>query len=421
MSGSTSSNIIGSGSDTIVLKMAEDQAQGVDANFTVNVDGQQIGGLQTVTALQSAGQTEAFTFAGNYAPGSHVVTVTFANNFLYPGTGGDRNAYVDGVTYDGQSVSNATTGIYETPLFPPNSTAGNIYGNAQFTVNDTTSIPNGASSSTTTPAPVSVGGGADTLALNMAEDPYQGDAQFTVSVDGQQVGGTLTTTAIVDQGQSQEFDIHGNFGGGSHTVTVNFLNDYIGGYYPAGTPGLPPGGPWAIDTEDRNLYVMGASLDGGTPASGAPWEESGDGPHDFYVTAGANPSATDATSGLFGSNGGATAGSSQTSDGSNVAITPGSLSAGTSSSSTSSGMSFVASPTTSPAPTPTPTPTATNTTVTTGAPTVASTTSGTAQTTQDFSVPTTPTPTPTPTSTGSSSSSTSTTYHVAHPAHHHHA
>ncbi len=413
MSGSTNSNIIGSGSDTIVLNMAEDQAQGVDANFTVNVDGQQIGGLQTVTTAQSTGQTEAFTFAGNYAPGPHVVTVTFANNFLYPGTSGDRNAYVDGVTYDGQTVSNSTTGIYESPLFPPNSTVGNIYGNAQFTVNDTTSIPSGVSSSTTTPAPVAVGSGADTLVLNMAEDPYQGDAQFTVSVDGQQIGGTLTTTANVQQGQSQEFDVHGNFGGGSHTVTVNFLNDYIGGYYPAGTPGLPPGGPWAIDTEDRNLYIMGASLDGGAPASGAPWEESGDGPHDFYVTAGANQSATDATSGLFGSDGGAADNGNPTSDGSNVAITPGSLSAETSSSSTSTGMTFVASPA------PTPTPTATDSTVTTAAPTVTSTTSGTAQTSQDFSVPTTPTPTPTPTSTGSGSSNTPTTYHVAHLPHHH--
>ncbi len=134
MSGSTSNNIIGSGSDSIVLNVSEDQAQGIDAQFTVNVDGQQIGGLQTATASHSAGQDETFTFLGNWAPGPHNVTVTFANNFLYPGTSGDRNLYVDGVTYDGQTVSNTTTPIYQSPLFPPNSTGGDILGNAVYTV-----------------------------------------------------------------------------------------------------------------------------------------------------------------------------------------------------------------------------------------------------------------------------------------------
>ena len=280
MSGSTTgNNTIGSGSDYITLNVAEDQALGVDAQFTVNVDGKQIGGVQTVTASQSSGQTEAFNFAGNWAPGSHDITVTFANNFIYPGLSGDRNLYVDGVSYDGQSVSNAKTPIYQSPLFPPNSTVGNIDGNAVFTVNDTTAVPSGAASTpTTTPGPVSVGSGADTLVLQMAEDAYQGDAQFTVSVDGKQVGGTQTTTAIVGQGQSQEFDVHGNFGAGSHTVSVDFLNDKIGAFY--------PGTQWAVDTTDRNLYVMGMSLNGGAPASGTPWELSSDGSKDFTVTAG---------------------------------------------------------------------------------------------------------------------------------------
>jgi len=207
MSGSTS-NVTGSGSDSITLKMAEDQAQGTDAIFTVNVDGKQVGSAQTVTASQSAGQTEDFTFKGDWGPGSHNVTVTFANNFLYPGTSGDRNVYVDGVTYNGQTVSSSTTPIYESPLFPPNSTEGNIYGNATFTVNDTTAASSGTSSAQTeTPSAVTVGSGADTLKLNMAEDAYQGDAQFTVSVDGKQIGGTQTTTAHVAEGQSQEFDV----------------------------------------------------------------------------------------------------------------------------------------------------------------------------------------------------------------------
>lgn len=413
MSGSTSSgNIIGSGSDSITLNMAEDQAQGEDAQFTVNVDGQQVGGVQTVTASQSAGQTQAFTFEGDWAPGAHNVTVTFVNNFIYPGLSGDRNLYVDGVSYDGQTVSNATTPIYVSPLYPPNSTSGNYYGNATFAVNDTTALPAGFTGNpTTTPAPVTIGSGADTLVLNMAEDPYAGDAQFTVSVDGQQIGGVQTTTAVVEQGQFQEFDVKGNFGSGTHNVAVTFLNDAVGGYYPAGTPGLPAtGGPWALDTEDRNLYVMGMSLDGGTPASGAPWELSGDGTEDFSVTAGSNPSATATNSGLFASDGAAA-----TSD--NVAISSAALAAGTASSGSSSGISFAATPTTTDTTSGTTTGTTTDTTsgtTTTGSstsgdttaatttPSVASATSGTSASTQDFTVPTATATSTNTTSSGSS-------------------
>jgi hypothetical protein len=429
MSGSTSNNnVIGSGSDTFTLNMAEDQALGVDAEFTVNVDGQQIGGVQTVTAAQSSGQTEPFTFAGNWGPGNHDITVSFVNNFIYPGLSGDRNVYVDGLTYDGQTVSNTTTPLYQTPFFPPNSTTGNNYGNAVFSVNDTTSVPSGAPSTpTTTPAAVSVGSGPDTLVLNMAEDPYQGDAQFTVSVDGQQIGGTQTTTAVVDQGQFQEFDVHGNFGPGNHTVSVDFLNDAIGGYYPDGTPGVPSG-QWALDSEDRNLYVMGMSLDGGTPASGAPWEISSDGTANFSVTSGSNPSATAFNSGLF-----ATDGAAATSD--NAAIPSGSLSIGSSSSGSSSGMSFVA-PTSSTSATtasaantsdpssssdPASTSSATSTT-----PSVAAAASSATQSPQDFTVPSassasgSTTNTSSGTATGSTWWTTHQTAHVAGSGFHQH-
>ena len=400
MSGSTSGNIIGSGSDTIVLNMAEDQSLGTDAEFTVNVDGQQIGGVQTITASQSAGQSQTFTFQGNYAPGAHQIAVTFVNNFQYPGSSGDRNVFVKGVTYDGQTISSTTTPIYESPLFPPNSTEGNVFGNAVFSVNDSTGIPDGAPSTpTTTPGAISVGSGSDNLILNMAEDPYQGDAQFTVAVDGQQIGGVQTTTAVMLQGQQQEFDVHGNFGGGNHSVTVTFLNDLIGGYYPAGTPGLPPG-QWAIDTEDRNLYVMGASLNGGAPAGGTPWELSSNGSYTWNVSAGSNPSASD------------TAMASGTSD--NAAITSSSLASSSSSTGSASGMSFVAASTT----------TDTSSSATTGSgqtttsdttPSIAS--AGATQTTQDFSVPAATSSSDNTTTTSGSSPTVSLHHHVHVPVH----
>ena len=91
-----------------------------------------------------------------------------------------------------------------------------------------------------------IGTGSDTLVLSMSEDAYLGDAQFTVAVDGEQLGGTFTATALHSGGVSQDFIFKGDWAPGSHTVAVDFLNDAW-----AGTP-----------TTDRNLYVNGLSYDG---------------------------------------------------------------------------------------------------------------------------------------------------------------
>lgn len=99
---------------------------------------------------------------------------------------------------------------------------------------------------------VSVGSGANTLMLYMSEDAYQGNAQFTVSVDGVQIGGVQTATASHASGTDQEFDVHGTFSPGPHTVTVNFLNDLYGG----------------SPSADRNLYVDSAAIDGVSIAGG---------------------------------------------------------------------------------------------------------------------------------------------------------
>ncbi len=94
--------------------------------------------------------------------------------------------------------------------------------------------------------PVITGSGPDQLVLSMSEDAYKGDAQFTVAVDGVQLGGTFATPAQHAAGASQSFVFNGDWGVGAHTVTVNFLNDAY-----AGTPAT-----------DRNLYVNGVSYDG---------------------------------------------------------------------------------------------------------------------------------------------------------------
>ena len=96
------------------------------------------------------------------------------------------------------------------------------------------------------PAKVIIGSGPDTIDLKIAEDAYRGNAQFTISVDGKQVGDAQTAQLSHAAGQAQDFVIQGSFGAGSHTVSVDFLNDLY-----AGTAAT-----------DRNLYVTGASFDG---------------------------------------------------------------------------------------------------------------------------------------------------------------
>lgn len=88
----------------LVLILAEDRYQG-DALFIAKVDAKQVGS-GTVTALHSRGQTQSFTFTGQWAVGQHDVEVDFTND-RYGGTPTtDRNLYVEGVKYDGGSFLN---------------------------------------------------------------------------------------------------------------------------------------------------------------------------------------------------------------------------------------------------------------------------------------------------------------------------
>ncbi|WP_428374993.1 carbohydrate-binding domain-containing protein [Lichenicoccus sp.] len=116
------------------------------------------------------------------------------------------------------------------------------------------------------PASVTVGSGPDTIGLEIAEDAYLGNARFTISIDGKQVGGTQTAQASHAAGQSQDFRVEGRFGAGQHTVTVDFLNDLYAG----------------TSSTDRNLYVTGASFDGAAQP-GAQLSLYSDGTQSFKV------------------------------------------------------------------------------------------------------------------------------------------
>ena len=216
--------VLGSGSSSIVVGLSEDAYNG-DAQFTISVDGAQIGGTQTAIASHVAGQSQAFTLLGNWAAGAHTVAVSFLNDLYNGSAATDRNLYVDTVAAGG--TTRAT--------------------NAALLSNGSQTFAATLKSSVTT-----IGSGAGSITLGVSEDAYQGDAQFTVSVDGTQIGGTQTATASHAAGKSQVFNVLGAFGAGPHSVSVNFLNDAWGG----------------TAATDRNLYVDSFTAGGVTKSVG---------------------------------------------------------------------------------------------------------------------------------------------------------
>jgi hypothetical protein len=203
--------------DTLTLRMSEDAYQG-DAQFTVSVDGHQAGNTLTASALHATGDANAFILTGNWGQGAHDVKIQFLND-AYGGTAAtDRNLYVNSIAYDGKTYAGTTAALM-----------GN--GAVDFTV----------SGSTATAA-----GPADTLTVHLAEDAWNGDAKFTLSIDGKTISTAQPVTASHAAGVWQDLTFSGNFGVGTHDVGINYANDAYGG----------------SASTDRNLYVNGVDFDG---------------------------------------------------------------------------------------------------------------------------------------------------------------
>jgi endoglucanase len=219
------------GSSTLYLKVSEDAWNG-DAQFTVNVDGHQVGGTQTATASHALGQWQIVTLTGDFGAGPHTVDVNFINDAWGGTSDADRNLYVRAIDLNGETVlgsaaaDNAANGSASAD---PSSAVMMTNGTAEF---KTTGVNTATNS---------------TIVLHVSEDAWNGDAQFTVVVDGQQVGGIQTATASHAAGQVQDITLVGNFGStGPGKVDVNFINDAWGG----------------SATTDRNLYVQSIDVNG---------------------------------------------------------------------------------------------------------------------------------------------------------------
>ncbi len=97
---------VGTGTDSLVLKISQDAYQG-DAQYIVRVDGVQVGGTLTAAALRSAGQADTVTVRGDWAAGAHSVQVELTNDLYGGAADKDRNLHVESATYNGTAVSGA--------------------------------------------------------------------------------------------------------------------------------------------------------------------------------------------------------------------------------------------------------------------------------------------------------------------------
>ena len=98
---------VGTGSDTLVLKVTQDAYQG-DAQYAVYVDGKQVGGTFTAKALHNSGQSDTLEIKGNWSAGNHNVSVKLLNDLWGGSASADRNLYVESATYNGAAVPGST-------------------------------------------------------------------------------------------------------------------------------------------------------------------------------------------------------------------------------------------------------------------------------------------------------------------------
>jgi hypothetical protein len=247
----TAATVMGAGARTLALMISEDAWLG-DAQFTVAIDGVQVGGVQTATASQGAHAAQEFDVRGDFAAGAHTATVNFLNDAWGGTAATDRNLYVQSAALDGAQVPNAAAAML----------SGGPRG---FSF----AVPAAAG------AAPPVAAGPNTLEIQVSEDAWQGDAMFNVSIDGAVIGGARTATASHGAGASQAVSIQGNWGAGAHTVGISFLNDAWGG----------------TASTDRNLYVGRVSYDGAASPTGSAALFS-NGTANFFVTPSAPASTT---------------------------------------------------------------------------------------------------------------------------------
>jgi beta-glucanase (GH16 family) len=236
---------------TLVLHVSEDAWNG-NAQFTVSVDGVQVGGIQTATAIHAQHQIQDITLTGNFGfSGPGKIDITFLNDGWGGSAATDRNLYINsldinGVHFAGNAYA-TDTAANGTQSSDPTAAVMAINGTTEYNINHTAPPTSSSGSGSTGTGTTPPANNPSTLVLHVAEDAWNGNAQFAVSIDGVAVGNVQTVTAIHGQGQVQDITLTGDFGSlGPDHIDISFLNDGWGG----------------SAATDRNLYIESLDING---------------------------------------------------------------------------------------------------------------------------------------------------------------
>ena len=202
--------------------MSQDAYQG-NAQFTVSLDGQQVGDVLTASSLHGSGTSDTVNVLANLSPGQHTVAVNFLND-AYNGTADtDRNLYIDSATYDGVAVSRAAQTLLSS-------------GPASFGVADTSFVPGG---SLIVPAGVTaIVQGNELAGQGVSLDGTFG-SPASLTLNGATIGSLAVVDADLTNGSSAYFghlDVYGQSAitgnttiGGSRPLAPGFVDAYVHG------------------------------------------------------------------------------------------------------------------------------------------------------------------------------------------------
>jgi hypothetical protein len=174
--------------------------------------------VYTATASHAAGQVSLQTINGSWGKGAHTVGISFINDAYSGSVTTDRNLYVSSANFDGNPVA-------------MNPIAQMSAGTAAIAI---PAISNPAVSN------------PGILTIHMAEDAFQGDAQFTLAINGTQIGGSQAVTAI--NGKATQAFSFADTLAATQDIAVSFTNDLYD--------------PTSSSPGDRNLYVARAEFNG---------------------------------------------------------------------------------------------------------------------------------------------------------------
>jgi hypothetical protein len=218
------------------------------------------------------GEIDYITLTGDFNDAVHKLGVTFLNDAWGGSATTDRNLYVEKLILNDVDLKksadllSAGTAKFEFKAAAPVATAPATAAEVTAPAKQAEPVPV-APAPAPVPAPEPVK--QDVLKIGIAQDAWQGDARYIITLDGKQIGGERIAKAAAAKGEIDYITLTGDFHSSAHKLGVTFLNDGWGGNA----------------TADRNLYVEKLILNDVDLKKSADLLEAGTAKFDFKAAA----------------------------------------------------------------------------------------------------------------------------------------